>query len=73
MLGTGPVLRRSGGGDAEVLQRDCIRRRPDGSGGLAFVPVRHLAQWPPVPEYLLWPSLSPPLPDGDCPERIRLF
>jgi hypothetical protein len=29
------------------------------SGGLAFVPVRHLAQWPPVLEYLLWPPSAP--------------
>ena len=29
------------------------------SGGLAFVPVRHLAQGPPVLEYHLGPPLAP--------------
>ena len=30
------------------------------SGGLAIVPVRHLAQWPPlVLGYVLWPLSAP--------------
>ena len=37
------------------------------SGGLAFVPVRHLAQWPPVLEYHLGPPLAPLVSFGAPP------
>ena len=37
------------------------------SGGLAFVPVRHLAQGPPVLEYHLGPPLAPLVSFGAPP------